>query len=82
MHTARCRRRLDEGWVCHDHCNVLPVFRYQGVDWRDKSNWHCNQRVNPYGEYYNDGVSLNPYEVMFVKVKAHQLDLGERFLAY
>ena len=50
--------------------------RYQGVDWRHESSWHCNQRLNPYGERYNDGVSLNPYEVMFVKVKAHQLDLG------
>ena len=40
------------------------------------SNWHCNQRINPYGEFYNDGISVNPYEVMFVKVKAHQLDLG------
>ena len=48
------------------------------MDWRDKSNWHCNQRLNPYGELSNDGVSLNPYEVMFVKVKAHQLDLGAR----
>ena len=26
-------------------------------------------RVNPYGENYYDGISLNPFEVMFVKVK-------------
>ena len=26
-------------------------------------------RVNPYGEFYYDGISLAPYEVMFVKVK-------------
>ena len=38
------------------------------MNWRDKTNWHCNQRLNPYGEFYNDGISVNPYEVMFVKV--------------
>ena len=27
-------------------------------------------------EHYNDGISLDPFEVMFVKVKAHMLDLG------
>ena len=27
------------------------------------------RRVNPYGENYYDGISLNPFEVMFVKVK-------------
>ena len=25
--------------------------------------------MNPYGEFYYDGISLAPYEVMFVKVK-------------
>ena len=25
-------------------------------------------RVNPYGENYYDGISLTPFEVMFVKV--------------
>lgn len=28
---------------------------------------HC-RRVNPYGESYYDGISLTPFEVMFVKV--------------
>ncbi len=26
-------------------------------------------RVNPYGEHFYDGISLHPFEVMFVKVK-------------
>lgn len=25
--------------------------------------------MNPYGEYYYDGITLNPFEVMFVKTK-------------
>jgi hypothetical protein len=31
-------------------------------------------RYGPTGEYYNDGISLDPLEVMFVKVKSHMLD--------
>lgn len=27
------------------------------------------RRVNPYGEYYYDGITIDPFEVMFVKVK-------------
>jgi hypothetical protein len=45
------------------------MMRYQGVDWLDRKNWGCNSRVNPYGEYYYDGITLNPFEVMFVKTK-------------
>ena len=43
--------------------------RYQGVDWRDKSNWGCNFERNPYGNHYIDGGSLEVMEVMFVKVR-------------
>lgn len=28
-----------------------------------------HRRANPYGEFYLDGVSLNPFEVLFVKVR-------------
>eukprot|EP00891_Asterochloris_glomerata_P006722 jgi/Astpho2/6722/Aster-06741 len=49
------------------------MMRYQGIDWLDKRNWECNNRqvllVNPYGEHYYDGISLNPFEVLFVKTK-------------
>ena len=43
-------------------------YRYQGVDWRKQSNWACNQRLNPTGDFYFDGVTLSPYELVFVKV--------------
>ena len=42
--------------------------RYQAVDWRKQGNWACNQRLNPTGDFYFDGVTLSPYELMFVKV--------------
>jgi hypothetical protein len=45
------------------------MVRYQDVDWTNEANWECNSRVNPYGESYYDGISLTPFEVMFVKVK-------------
>lgn len=45
------------------------MMRYQGVDWQDTRNWACNKKANPYGEHYYDGISLNPFEVLFVKVK-------------
>ena len=43
--------------------------RYQGVDWRDKSTWGCNQRENPFNGAAVDDVTLHPMELMFVKVK-------------
>eukprot|EP01025_Chloroclados_australasicus_P029266 TRINITY_DN2918_c0_g1_i12.p2 TRINITY_DN2918_c0_g1~~TRINITY_DN2918_c0_g1_i12.p2 ORF type:complete len:195 (-),score=19.75 TRINITY_DN2918_c0_g1_i12:1599-2183(-) len=49
------------------------MMRYQGVDWRNKDTWACNDRTNPSGQYYYDGISLHPFEVLFVKVKDHLL---------
>jgi hypothetical protein len=48
---------------------MIMQVRYQGVDWRDKSNWGCNFEKNPFGPHYLDGGSLEAMEVMFVKVK-------------
>jgi len=51
--------------------NCLPFFhcRYQGIDWRDSKYWECNGDESPYKELHNDGVSLDPLEVVFVKVR-------------
>ena len=43
------------------------------MNWRDKANWECNQRMNPTGEKWMDGTTISPYEIMFVKVKDHLL---------
>ncbi|KAK9841148.1 hypothetical protein WJX74_000759 [Apatococcus lobatus] len=51
------------------------MLRYQGIDWRDKENWACNERFSPYAEHHYDGLSLDPLEVVFVKVKSYLLDL-------
>ncbi|KIY96554.1 hypothetical protein MNEG_11409, partial [Monoraphidium neglectum] len=49
------------------------MARYQGVDWRDKRNWGCNERLTATSEHSLDGVSVDPLEVMFVKVKSYML---------
>ena len=46
------------------------MSRYQGIDWSSPATWQCNQRVPPDLEWHYDGISLNPYEVVFVPVKA------------
>lgn len=51
----------------------MPACRFQGVNWRDKANWGCNQRMNPTGEKWMDGITISPHELMFVKVKDHLL---------
>lgn len=45
------------------------MLRYEGVDWQDRSKWRCGAMIAPHQEGTYDGTSLNPLEVMFVKVK-------------
>lgn len=49
------------------------MLRYAGVDWLSLDPPECNKMLNPYVSMYNDGMSLNPLEVVFVKVKPHLL---------
>ena len=42
------------------------MVRYQGVDWQDERNWGCNGRQAPQGQFSYDGVTLDPYETVFV----------------
>ena len=51
------------------------MLRYQGVEWRDKANWKCNAGFSPYAENHYDGLSIEPLEAVFVKVKSYLLDL-------
>lgn len=44
--------------------------RYQGsIDWRNPVEWDCNANESPYKEMHNDGISLDPLETLFVKVR-------------
>ena len=47
---------------------MTHLCRYQGVNWRDKTQWHCNSDESPYKESHYDGINVDPLEVLFVKV--------------
>lgn len=44
------------------------LTRYRGIDWRAHRGARCNAALNPIGS--SDGLSLNPFEIGFVKAKA------------
>lgn len=50
----------------------------QGVDWRDPSVTRraCNGELNPLQPGFNDGINVEPLEVMFIKVKASMRAAG------
>ena len=47
---------------------MTRLCRYQGVNWQDKAQWHCNSDESPYKESHYDGINVDPLEVLFVKV--------------
>ncbi|EFJ51822.1 hypothetical protein VOLCADRAFT_87385 [Volvox carteri f. nagariensis] len=47
------------------------VVRQQGVDWSDKQMWRCNGGLSPLLERANDGLSLLPFEAMFLPVSEY-----------
>lgn len=42
----------------------------QGLDWRDAGAHLCNAQLNPIQQGLYDGISVNPLEVMFIKVQS------------
>lgn len=50
----------------------------QGVDWQDPlvTRRACNGELNPLQPGFNDGLSVEPLEVMFIKVKASMRAAG------
>jgi hypothetical protein len=43
--------------------------KYQDVDFRQDKNKNCNYRQNPSSDNRVDGISLDPFEVVFIKFK-------------
>ncbi|CAL5224082.1 g6708 [Coccomyxa viridis] len=55
------------------------MARYaQGTDWRDPTHWGCNNNVHPSRHGTYDGISMHPYETIFVKAS---WKVGEPFLS-
>lgn len=65
----------------NERYNVESLLtRYRGVDWRQKRDLLCNGGMNPQGEQMNDGLGLDPFEVVFVKAKEYPRVATQVFL--
>ena len=48
--------------------------KYQGYDFRVRGHSDCFHMENPTSDKHVDGISLDPFEVVFVKLKASTTD--------
>ena len=46
------------------------LTRYQNVDWTSPANWQCNKRVRPDIDLHYDGISMTPYETLFIPISS------------
>uniref|UniRef100_A0A383VTR6 Uncharacterized protein n=1 Tax=Tetradesmus obliquus TaxID=3088 RepID=A0A383VTR6_TETOB len=53
--------------------NIATLMsRYaRGIDWTDQRHWSCNDNVHPSRAGLYDGISMHPYETVFVKSSWH-----------
>ena len=47
------------------------------MDWRDEANWGCNDGVHPSRHGTYDGISMHPFETVFLKAS---WDVGQPHL--
>ncbi len=59
--------------------NLLPLRCVQGTDWRDDKHWSCNDCVHPSRSGTYDGITMHPFETVFVKSSWH---VGEPFTSH
>lgn len=52
------------------------MTKYQGVDWWNKATWGCNGKVRPDKEMTYDGISLSPFETLFVPMNNATVSSG------
>lgn len=55
---------------------MLPSPPLQ-VDWRDRRHWRCNNNVHPSRHGTYDGITMHPFETVFLKASWH---VGEPFV--
>ena len=53
--------------------------RTQGLDWRDDKHWSCNDNVHPSRHGTYDGITMHPFETVFIKASWH---VGEPFTSH
>ncbi|KAK9818280.1 hypothetical protein WJX72_010022 [[Myrmecia] bisecta] len=49
------------------------------TDWRNEKHWHCNNNVHPSRHGTYDGISMHPFETVFIKASWH---VGEPHLSH
>ncbi|KFM23219.1 hypothetical protein F751_3410 [Auxenochlorella protothecoides] len=66
------KARATLGLLCEWKEGFLPARDGHGcVDWRDRANWNCNNNVHPSRHGTYDGLSMHPFETVFVKASWH-----------
>ncbi|CAF3374311.1 unnamed protein product [Rotaria sp. Silwood2] len=73
--------------ILHANYQIASLqTKYQGWDFRKEEHWNCNNRLSPtYTDRAVDGISHDPYELVFVKYKGlppFDTDLERRALVY
>lgn len=61
--------------------NIATLMSRYGkdIDWRDEKHWHCNNNVHPSRHGTYDGISMHPFETVFLKASWH---VGEPFVSH
>ena len=54
----------------HNIATLMARYR-PGVDWRDQRHWDCNDNVHPSRHGTYDGISMHPFETVFLKASWH-----------
>lgn len=59
---------------------MAAVFRYPvGVEWSEDRHWRCNNNVHPSRHGTYDGITMHPFETVFIKASWH---VGEPHLSH
>ena len=66
---------LTKSLLSRDYNIATLMSKYQkGTDWRSIIHWNCNDNVHPSRPGTYDGISLHPFETIFVKSSWHVAD--------
>lgn len=61
----------------HGHNVDTLMSKYDSVDWRQRRHWNCNNNAHPSRHGTYDGISMHPFETVFLKASWH---VGEPFV--
>ncbi|CAL5227685.1 g10693 [Coccomyxa viridis] len=62
----------------HNIATLMSMYPV-GTDWRDERHWRCNNNAHPSRHGTYDGISMHPFETVFLKASWH---VGEPHLSH